>query len=302
MSKRGKCDEKQPCQSCGQSDQCSEEEKQTHEAERLKNRLFHIRHKIMVMSGKGGVGKTTVAINLAAILALEDYRVGILDADIHGPNIPLMLGVDLQKLTGSAKGLKPIQAFPNLKVVSMALLSSDADKPIIWRGPMKHKVIQQFLSDVEWGDLDYLIIDLPPGTGDEPLSIAHLIEHVDGSIIVTTPQEVALLDSRKAASFSKALDIPVLGIVENMSGMVCPHCGKQIDLFKVGGGEKAARELKVPFLGRIPIEPEMVRMCDDGKPLVLNGQNSPAYKALNELAMIIYEQMEYTPNERKAGG
>jgi ATP-binding protein involved in chromosome partitioning len=177
-------------------------------------------------------------------------------------------------------------------VVSMALISTNSDSPIVWRGPIKHQVIKQFLGDVEWGDLDYLIVDLPPGTGDEPLSVAHLIEHVDGSVIVTTPQDVALLDSRKAVGFSQLLKIPVIGIVENMSGMVCPHCAKEIDLFKVGGGEKAAHELNVPFLGRIPIEPEMVEACDEGQPLVLQRPYARSTKAFQELAQAVLGRFE----------
>jgi Mrp family chromosome partitioning ATPase len=228
--------------------------------------------------------------------------VGILDADIHGPDIPRMLGVDLYQLMGTGNGVRPVEALPNLKVVSMALVSTNADTPIVWRGPLKHTVIKQFLGDVEWGDLDYLIVDLPPGTGDEPLSVAHLIEQVDGSIIVTTPQDVALLDSRKAVGFSQLLKIPVLGIVENMSGMVCPHCGEAIDLFKVGGGERAAQELKVPFLGRIPIEPEMVQTCDNGRPLVMNGQHSLANKAFQALAQSVIGHVEKAPREGRAGG
>jgi Mrp family chromosome partitioning ATPase len=243
--------------------------KEEQEQRRLEQKLFHIRHKIMVMSGKGGVGKSTVASNLAAALALRGYRVGILDADIHGPNVPRMLGIDSQHLMGSEEGIVPIEVFKGLKAVSMALLVEDPDKAFVWRGPLKHKVITQLLADVNWGDLDFLVIDLPPGTGDEPLSVANLIKDVDGSIIVTTPQDVALLDSRKAVNFSRVLEIPVLGIVENMSGMVCPHCGGRIDLFKVGGGQKAARELGVPFLGHIPIDPLVVKNVIQGILLLL---------------------------------
>ena len=292
MSEKNTCNSDQTCQSCGQSGSCSEDQKEKHEDARLKERLFHIRHKIMVMSGKGGVGKSTVTTNLAATFASRGFKVGILDADIHGPNIPRMLGVDIYRLEGTQDSLRPVYAYPNLSVVSMALLSGDSDAPIVWRGPIKHSVIKQFLGDVEWGDLDYLFVDLPPGTGDEPLSAAHLIESVDGSVIVTTPQDVALLDSRKAVGFSRLLKMPVLGIVENMSGMVCPHCGEKIDLFKIGGGEKAAKELDVPFLGGIPIEPEIVEMCDAGKPIVMNLPNSKAKAAYDHIADIISKRME----------
>jgi len=286
------CEEGKACETCEQTGKCSEDEKRAHDEQRLKARMGLIRHKIMVMSGKGGVGKSTVATNLAASLASDGFQVGLLDADIHGPNIPRMLGVDLHRLTGTGDGLRPVEVIANLKVVSMALLSDNTDAPIVWRGPLKHTVIKQFLADVEWGSLDYLIVDLPPGTGDEPLSVAHLIEDVAGSVIVTTPQEVALLDSRKAVGFSRLLHIPPLGIVENMSGMQCPHCGGTIDLFKVGGGEKAARELNVPFLGRVPLDPEMVKLCDDGKPLVWNRKESATAKAFQEIARTVVRQTE----------
>jgi len=289
MEEKKKCDTSEDCQSCGQSGSCSEDEKQAHRERRLKENLSHIEHRIMVMSGKGGVGKSTVAANLAVSLARKGYEVGILDADVHGPNIPKMLGLDNEKLIGSPQGMLPIYLYPNLKVLSMAFLLPNSDAPVVWRGPLKHGVFQQFLGEVEWGDLDYLIVDLPPGTGDEPLSIAYLIGQVDGSVIVTTPQEVALLHSRKAVVFSRMVHVPVIGIVENMSGFKCPHCGKDIDLFKIGGGEKAAVELQVPFLGRIPLDPDIVKDCDAGKPFVASKPDSPAAKSFDEITDRILE-------------
>ena len=282
-----RCDVSRSCDSCEKERTCSSKEKEEHEEARLAQKLSHIRNKIMVMSGKGGVGKSTVAVNLAAFLALQDYAVGILDADIHGPDIPRMCGVENRPLLSHGVGVNPVRVFKGLQIVSMALLSQDPDKAIVWRGPLKHKAIKQFLGDVNWGDLDFLVIDLPPGTGDEPLSIAHLIKNVDGSIIVTTPQDVALLDSRKAVSFSRLINVPVLGIVENMSGMACPKCGERIDLFKMGGGERAARELGVPFLGRIPIDPKMVISCDAGTPFVIDPDPSAVRKAYEKLTEVV---------------
>lgn len=286
------CEAESSCGSCDKSSSCSPEEREAHERERLERRLGGIRHRFMVMSGKGGVGKTTVAVNLAVVLAGEGLRVGLLDADIHGPNVPKMLGVELRPLGGVQGGLRPIEVLPNLHIISMAYLIQNRDNPVVWRGPLKHSAISQFISEVEWGPLDFFIVDLPPGTGDEPLSVAHLIKNVDGSIIVTTPQDVALLDSRKSVNFSRILKIPVLGIVENMSGMKCPHCGKGIPLFKIGGGERAARELGVPFLGRIPIDPEMVQKCDSGMPYVLSYPSSEATKAFREIARRCRESVE----------
>jgi ATP-binding protein involved in chromosome partitioning len=291
MTTRKKCEPKAGCETCAQAHSCADDEKRRHEEGRLAGRLSQIRYRIMVMSGKGGVGKSTVTTNLAACLAGDGYRVGILDADIHGPNIPRMLGVEPTQLVGTGEGFFPVEALPNLTVISMALLSPNSDEPIVWRGPIKHNLIRKFVGEVQWGELDFLIVDLPPGTGDEPLSVAKVMGSVDGSIVVTTPQDVALLDSRKAVVFSQMMKIPVLGIVENMSGMVCPHCSQPIDLFKTGGGEKAASELKVPFLGRVPIDPEMVEMCDAGKPLVFNRPHSRATEAFQGIVQAVVQSL-----------
>ncbi|NWF94466.1 MAG: Mrp/NBP35 family ATP-binding protein [Syntrophaceae bacterium] len=279
-----KCEKDEVCDTCDQSSSCTQQEKEAHAQERLKAKLSHIKHRILVMSGKGGVGKSTVATNLAVTLSLEGFQVGLLDADIHGPNIPKMLGIESSHVEGSGQGMIPVEVLPNLKVISMAFFIGDRDNPVVWRGPLKHSAISQFLGEVEWGILDFLVVDLPPGTGDEPLSVAHLIKNVDGSIIVTSPQDVALLDSRKAVTFSRMLSIPVIGIIENMSGLICPHCQKEIPLFKKGGGEKAARDLRVPFLGSIPIDPEMVTDCDRGMPFVMAHPDSEATKAFKEIA------------------
>ncbi|NWG04261.1 MAG: Mrp/NBP35 family ATP-binding protein [Syntrophaceae bacterium] len=279
-----KCEKDTVCDTCNESGSCSQQEKEAHQQERLTSRLSHIKHRIMVMSGKGGVGKSTVSTNLAVTLSLDGFDVGLLDADIHGPNIPKMLGIESKHVEGSSHGMIPIEVFPNLKVISMAFFIGGRDNPVIWRGPLKHSAIGQFLGEVDWGDLDFLVVDLPPGTGDEPLSVAHLIRNVDGSIIVTTPQDVALLDSRKAVIFSRMINIPVIGIVENMSGLICPHCSKEIPLFKSGGGEKAAHDLGVSFLGRIPIDPEMVTDCDRGMPFVMAHPKSEAANAFKQLA------------------
>lgn len=253
--------------------------------------LKRIKHVIIVMSGKGGVGKSTVAANLAVALSMKGYETGLMDVDIHGPNIPKMLKIEDAVITGDNTGLYPVQVPPHLKVMSMAFLLQDRDAPIIWRGPMKMGAIRQFIGDVKWGDLDYLIVDLPPGTGDEPLSIAQLIPKADGSIVVTTPQDVALLDSRKSINFSRSLKLPIIGVIENMSGMVCPHCGEHIDLFKIGGGKKSAEELGVPFLGGIPIDPKVVHSGDDGMPIVLYDSSSQAAKAFMEIVDKINEKL-----------
>jgi len=204
-----------------------EKEQQLQQEKRLKENLSKIKSKLVVMSGKGGVGKTTVSVNLAYGLAIKGYKTGILDIDIHGPNIAKMLGIEDVKLMNSDLGIEPASVLPNLKAISLALIGYSPDQPVIWRGPLKMIAIKQLLSDVNWGELDYLIIDSPPGTGDEPLSICQLISDMDGAIVVTTPQDVAILDSRKSVLFAEQLKVPVTGIIENMSGFTCPHCGKK---------------------------------------------------------------------------
>ncbi len=287
-----KCDEKKSCQSCEQSQTCSHEEKEAHEQKLLDERMSRVKHKFMVISGKGGVGKSTVATNLALTLASQGYKVGLMDADIHGPNIPKMLGIEDERPGASTEGLLPIITKDNLKVMSIAFFLQSKDDPVIWRGPLKHSVIKQFLGDVYWDELDYLIIDLPPGTGDEALSVAHLLKNVDGALIVTTPQDVALLDSRKAITFARQLKLPIIGIVENMSGFTCPHCNKNIDLFKKGGGEKAAREMLVPFLGTIPIDPEIVLSGDSGRSVIDNPDQKESRDAFNHIAAKWRELLE----------
>ncbi len=242
------------------------------EQEHINKNLEHIRHKILVLSGKGGVGKSTIAANLAVSLSLANKRVGLLDIDIHGPSIPKILNLEGRVIQVLGETMLPVQIGPDLKVMSIGFLLRDSDDAVIWRGPMKNQVIRQFLKDVKWGSLDFLIVDSPPGTGDEPLSIAQLLGDADGAIIVTTPQQIALSDVRKGISFCRSLNIPVLGVVENMSGFVCPSCGEQTDIFKLGGGQDMARQLGIHFLGRIPIDPEIVQACDSGQPYV--GENS----------------------------
>lgn len=244
--------------------------------------LAKVKNRLLVFSGKGGVGKSTVAANLALALSQQGLRVGLLDADIHGPNLAKMLGAEKKRLEHFRDRLYPVKINENLMLISMAFLLESPGAPVIWRGPMKMKVIQQFLGDVEWGELDWLICDSPPGTGDEPLSIAQLIP-ATAALIVTTPQDVSILDSRKAVTFAQKLNLKILGIIENMSVLSCPHCGKKIELFKKGGGERVAHELGIPLLGRIPIDPRIVESCDNGKPFMLTQADSEAAKAFAEI-------------------
>jgi len=258
-------------------------EKKVYDDSKVTDILIKINHKILVLSVKGGVGKSTVSANLAVALSEKGYDVGILDIDIHGPSIPKMLGVEDKKPGASGVGMNPVFFSPKLKVMSMGFLTQDRDSPVIWRGPLKMMAIKQLIGDVDWGVLDYLVVDIPPGTGDEPLSIAQLIPNCDGAVIVTTPQDVALLSVRKSINFVKKMNIPVIGIVEKMSGFKCPHCGKNIDLFKTGGGLKASKDFNVPFLGQIPIDPQIVETGDSGEPFVIKDKGSDTAKAFVEI-------------------
>ena len=245
-----------------------EELKKQEQRKILNQRLNRIKHKIMVLSGKGGVGKSTVAVNLALALSNSGKRTGLLDIDIHGPSIPKMLNLNGTSVHSRDKTIIPVDYDANLKVMSIGLLIEDHNQALIWRGPRKFGVIRQFLTDVEWGDLDYLIIDSPPGTGDEPLTIAQLIPKADGAIIVTTPQELAIEDVRKSIQFCRTVALPVLGVIENMSGFICPHCKRVYDIFGSGGGQKMAQEMGVPFLGKIPIHPAIMKAGDTGHPII----------------------------------
>ncbi len=251
-----------------------------------------VKHVILVLSGKGGVGKSTVSVNLAFALANHGKNVGLLDLDFHGPNIPKMLGIEDQRPAVLAHAIEPVHVTGNLSVMSMAFLLPDTSTPVVWRGPMKMGAIQQFLAEVNWGSLDYLVVDLPPGTGDEALTIAQLAPNVKGAVIVTTPQDVAVMDAIKAAKFIEKLELPVIGIIENMSGMICPHCGGMIDLFSKGGGEKAAEDLGVSYLGAIPLDPEMVKAGDEGRAFILRHTESPTRKAVDAVMENLVKQVE----------
>jgi Mrp family chromosome partitioning ATPase len=252
---------------------------QENDLDKISKTLEKIKHRLLVFSGKGGVGKSTIAANLALALAKKGNKVGLLDVDIHGPNLAMMTGMEGRRLEVSDDGIHPIAVNENLSLISMSFLLQDPNTPVIWRGPMKIKAIQQFLGDVIWGELDWLVIDSPPGTGDEPLSVAQLIP-ATGAVVVTTPQDVSVLDSRRAVAFARKLNLSMVGIVENMSGLTCPHCGGHIDLFKTGGGEQAAAELAVPFLGKIPLAPEIVTLGDAGKSFLDTHPDSEASRAM----------------------
>jgi len=256
--------------------QASEEEKN------LKDRMGKIKHKIAVISGKGGVGKSTVTVNLAVAFAQKGNKVGILDADIHGPSVPRLLGLEGQRVKTGPSGAFPVDGPFGMKVMSIDFFLPE-EAPTIWRGPLKMKAISQFLSDIVWGELDFLFIDLPPGTGDEPLSIAQLLPELDGVVIVTMPSELSSAVVRRAITFAERLNMPIIGVVENMSGFVCPHCGQKTEIFQSGGGKKMAQEAGVPFLGSIPIDPKVGMDSDKGKPFIITHKDSAATKAFMEI-------------------
>lgn len=277
----------QQCKTCNFQEGCTHE---GHPDDRCmeeiirKDKLNRVGKKLLVMSGKGGVGKTSVAVNLAMALSLSGKKTGLLDIDIHGPNVPKMLGLQGKRLPEPAGQLSPLFIPPSLKVMSIGFLLEKSEDAVIWRGLLKMRIIEQFLTDVDWGELDYLVIDAPPGTGDEPLSIAQLIPEAE-AVIVTTGQEVSILDVSKSITFCRRVKMKISGLIENMSGFSCPHCGEEINLFKSGGGEKLASNEGIRFLGRIPIEPEIVQAGDSGKSYVKEHPQSRGADILKKIAI-----------------
>lgn len=255
------------------------------DADLLRSRMGKVKHKIAIISGKGGVGKSLVTVNLAVALAMHgrNGKVGVLDADIHGPCVPKMLGMKGRVLQSGPPGVFPAFGPLNIRVVSMGFLLPSDDSPVIWRGPLKMGAIRQFLSEIVWGNLEYLLIDLPPGTGDEALSVLQLLPEMDGVIIVTIPSEVSQDIVKKAVTFSRKMGTPIIGIVENMSGIVCPHCGKSVSVFGEGGGERMASEMMVPFLGSIPLDPRISTAADAGTPFIVAEPDSLATKAFDAI-------------------
>jgi ATP-binding protein involved in chromosome partitioning len=250
---------------------------------RLAERMACIKHKLIVLSGKGGVGKSTVAAYLATALAARGRSVGLLDADIHGPSVPKMLGIENKHIGFENNTIIPVPVSENLRVMSIAFLLRSKRDAVIWRGPLKMGIIEEFLATVDWGQLDYLIVDSPPGTGDEPLSVCQLIEGLDGAIVVATPQEIALADVEKSITFCHRVQVRVIGVIENMSGFICPHCGKSADVFRGGGAERLALSMGVPFLGRLPLVPEVVDACDRGECSVDNVKAEALKQPLDQI-------------------
>ena len=276
--------------SCSASSQLAGENQQEfEERQRLASRLCRIKHKIVVLSGKGGVGKSTVAVNLAMALHLAGNKVGLLDVDIHGPSIPTMLGLEGRQVMEGNGELLPVD-LDGMKVISLGFFLKEQDEAVIWRGPMKTGVITQFIRDVAWGDLDYLIVDSPPGTGDEPLSVCQTLEGADGAVIVTTPQKVAAVDVRKSISFCRQLNLPVLGVIENMNGFVCPRCGVTTNVFRSGGGRLMADDMGVPFLGSVPIDPQISEAGDSGVAFLQQYADSATAKLFQSLLEPITSQ------------
>jgi Mrp family chromosome partitioning ATPase/predicted Fe-Mo cluster-binding NifX family protein len=267
-------------------------QEKSQEEKNLTRALKRIRHKLVVLSGKGGVGKTSVAVSLALSLARRGYKVGLMDVDLHGPNVLRMLGLKEPLDLQHAQFPLPPNLFDTLRVISIEMLMRNRDMAIIWRGPLKHQLIRQFLTEVQWDELDYLVVDCPPGTGDEPMSVAQTIPDAK-AIIVTTPQEISLADVRKSLNFCRKINLEVIGLIENMSGYFCPHCGQELPLFKQGGGEIVARDAKVPFLGALPFDPQVVEAADQGK--LLEVRDGPFFKALAPIVDWLLSVLPLTP-------
>ncbi|MDI6883744.1 MAG: Mrp/NBP35 family ATP-binding protein [Hadesarchaea archaeon] len=262
---------------------------------RLKIRMAKIKNKLAILSGKGGVGKSTITANLAIALARKNHKVGVLDADIHGPSIPKILGMRGQELTAGrieGLGIFPAKGPLDIRAISMDFLLPVDETPVIWRGPMKMGAIRQFLADVAWGDLDFLLVDLPPGTGDEPLSIMQLVPDIDGILMVTAPSEVSQIVVKRAIGFTRELRVPLVGIIENMSGFVCPKCGAEFDILGTGGGQKISEELGVPFLGKIPIDQRICEDSDKGTPFIIEHPDTPAARAFMQAVDKIEESLK----------
>ncbi len=282
------------CSSCSGGKKDAEAQKSAKEViqdQLISSTLSKIRYKLFIMSGKGGVGKSSIAVNIAAALSVKGYKVGILDVDIHGPSVPNLLGLKGQLEGEPGKGISPKAYSDTLAVVSMDSLLTDQNQAVLWRGPMKHAAIRQFISDVNWGPLDFLVIDSPPGTGDEHMTVLKTIPDAM-CVVVTTPQEISLADVRKAINFLQYAQANVLGVVENMSGLACPHCGKEIDLFKKGGGRDLAEKYGLEFLGAVPLDPTTVIAGDRGVPVVLLDEDSPAKRSLLALADAVITAVE----------
>ncbi len=268
----------------------------------LKEKLARINRVFIVLSGKGGVGKSTVAVNLALSLALRGLRTGILDVDIHGPSVPKLLGLSGLQVGVKNEEIVPLEVFGNVKVVSMGLLLDGNERAVIWRGPMKANLIREFVQHVAWGDLDALVVDCPPGTGDEPLTVAQILNTNASAIIVTTPQQIATIDVEKCITFCRQLNLPMAGIVENMSGFVCPHCGNEVNIFSSGGGEKLARDYNVPFLGSIPIDPDIVKSGDEEQPYMYFYSKTKAAEKFDEMVEKILAASVARPISQQAVG
>ncbi len=270
-------------------------ERRIEEYKQLKERMDRVRYKIAIMSGKGGVGKSLITVNLAAALASEGRGVGVLDADLHGPTVPKMLGLKGARLEAGDNGIIPPTGLRGIKVASMDFLLPSQDSPVIWRGPLKMTAIRQLLSEVDWGDLDYLLIDLPPGTGDEALTVIQLLPGINGVVIVTIPNEVSGQVVEKSITFARQMKTHIIGLVENMSFLICPHCGERIELFGEGVGQKITMDMGIPFLGSIPFDPNVARRSDNGTPFVAADPQSFTAKAFKEIVTKIEKFVEGTP-------